>query len=137
MTGILLDTHAWIWYVSGNNELSKNAKKIITTALHNHQAYLAAISLWEICMLDKKQRIILEMPYLEWINKFLELTRVQILPITPAIAMESCHLPGDFHEDPADRMITATARVAGLTLVTRDTRILAYSCEKHVSTIKA
>lgn len=137
MSSILLDTHAWIWYVSGNASLNKTTQKMITTALYNNEAHLAAISLWEICMLDKKQHITLEMPCLEWINKFLELTHVHILPITPAIAKESCDLPGNFHDDPADRMIVATARVAGLTLVTRDTRILAYSCSKYISIIKA
>lgn len=137
MSSILLDTHVWIWYVSGSNELSKSVRSKITSALSNNEAHLAAISLWEICMLDKKQRIILEMPCLEWINKFLELTHVHILPITPAIATESCYLPGKFHEDPADRMITATARVEGLALVTRDTRMLMYSREKYITTIKA
>lgn len=137
MSSLLLDTHVWIWYVSGNEEINKSVQKTITSALHNNQAYLAAISLWEICMLDKKQRIILEMPCLEWINRFLQLTRIRILPLTPEIAQESCHLPGKFHNDQADRLITATARVEGLTLVTRDTRILSYGRNKYISTIKS
>ena|SRR3990167_3734270 len=137
MSGILLDTHVWIWYVNGSEDLNKIVRKKITMALYNNEASLAAISLWEVSMLDKKQRIILGMPCLEWINKFLELTHVRILPITPAIATESCYLPGNIHADPADRMIIATARVEGCTLVTRDKRILIYSKNKYVSTIKA
>ena len=136
MSGILLDTHVLIWYANGSEDLSKSARKMITSALYHGEATLAAISLWEICMLNKKQRIILEMPTLEWIRQFVELTRIRILPITAQIAAESCDLPGDFHEDPSDRMITATARVHGLTLMTRDKRILSYGKHKYISVIK-
>ena len=136
MSGLLIDTHAWIWYINGSDELGKSTRKAMTTALHNNQAHLAAISLWEIGMLDKKQRIILEMPALEWINKSIDITHVRVLPITPSIAIESSHLPGKFHDDPADRLIVATARIEALTLVTRDKQILAYSEHKYISTTK-
>jgi PIN domain nuclease of toxin-antitoxin system len=137
MSSILLDTHVWIWYINGSKNINKATHKIITTALHNNEAYLAAISLWEISMLKKKKRIILEMPCLEWINKSIELTHVRIVSLTPAIAVESAHLPGQFHDDPTDRMIVASARVEGLAVVTRDKQILAYSQHKYLSTIKA
>lgn len=137
MSGFLLDTHVWIWYITGNEELNKKVRKIITDAIYSHTLHIAAISLWEITMLEKKQRIILEMPCLEWINQSIELTRIRVAPVTPAIAVESCHLPGKFHGDPADRMITATARVEGMTLITRDKNILEYSQSKYVSAIKA
>ena len=136
MSGLLIDTHAWIWYINGSNEINKNSRKIITTALHDNRAYLAAISLWEIGMLEKKQRITLEMPALEWINKSIAITHIRVQPISPAIAIESCHLPGKFHDDPADRLIVATARVEALTLMTRDKQILAYGQHKYVSALK-
>jgi PIN domain nuclease of toxin-antitoxin system len=137
MTSILVDTHVWLWYINGSKELSKSAQKTIATALHGNQAYIAAISLWEIGMLDKKQRIILEMPALEWINKSIDITRINVAPITPEIAIESSFLPGKFHDDPADRLIVATARIEGLTLITRDKQILAYSKHKYLATSKA
>jgi PIN domain nuclease of toxin-antitoxin system len=137
MSGLLLDTHVWIWYITGNEELSKKAQEIITDAIYENGVYIAAISLWEIAMLDQRQRIILQMPCLEWMNQSLKLTHIHIAPLTPAIAVESCHLPGNFHEDPVDRLITATARVEGLTLVTRDKKMLAYSGYKYVSSIQA
>ena len=137
MNAILLDTHVWIWYINGSDELNKSVHKTITNSLYNNEVYIAAISLWEVSMLEKRQRIILEMPTLEWINKSMELTHIQLSPLTPPIAAESCHLPGKFHDDPADRMIVATARVEGLTVVTRDARILAYSENKYISAIKA
>ena len=120
MSSILLDTHVLIWYLNGDDELGGAVRKKITYAIHENNVHLAAISLWEIGMLSKKQRVVLEMPYLEWINKGLEATRINIVELSPAIANESCDLPGKFHEDPADRMIVATARVENLTLVTRD-----------------
>jgi PIN domain nuclease of toxin-antitoxin system len=136
MTPLLLDTHVWLWYVLGI-ELKKSIVKTITEALEQGESYVAAISLWEVAMLSKKKRIIFEMPCLEWINKAIELTRIQVVPLSPAIAAESCHLPGKFHEDPADRMIVASARVTSLTLVTRDKNILEYSSHKYISILKA
>lgn len=136
MSAVLLDTHTWIWYVIGSGELKKSKRELITTALFNREAHIAAISLWEIAMLENRQRITLGMPYLEWINKSIELTSIQIAPLTPAIAAESCCLPGKFHEDPADRMIVATARVERLTVMTRDSKILTYGNSKYITTLK-
>lgn len=132
MKKIVLDTHAFIWHVNGEKTLSKATQKQIDAASQEGGLYLAAISLWEISMLDKKKRILLDMPCLEWLQQALELTHTQVLPVTPAIAVESCHLPGDLHEDPADRLIVSTARVENLTLLTRDTRILRYGENKYV-----
>lgn len=137
MKAVLLDTHVWMWYMNGNEELNKNVRKIITNAFDNNQAHIAAISLWEVGMLEKKKRIILNMPGLEWINSSIELTHLRVLPITPEIANESCFLPGVFHDDPADRMIVATSRVEQLTLVTRDAKILEYGKNKYISTLQA
>ncbi len=137
MNPLLLDTHVWIWYVNGSDELKKPIRNTITEALHNSHVYLAAITLWEISMLVKRQRIILDMPVLEWMNKSIDITRINVAPLTPAIAAESCQLPGEFHGDPADQLIVATARVEGLTLVTRDKLIMAYSSHKYLSALKA
>ncbi len=131
---LLLDTHIWIWYVMGCAELKTQEQGLITRALREREAYLAAISLWEIGMLDKKQRIILDMPGLAWINLFMTSTPIQIIPLSPEIAMDSCNLPSVFHNDPADRMITATARIKNLKLVTRDERILKYGKQAFVLT---
>ena len=137
MKGLLLDTHVWIWYVLGSNEINKSLRIKIGNAIKNNTIYIAAITLWEISMLESKRRIILEMPCLEWIRNAIGYTHVQILQLLPEIAVESCYLPDSFHDDPADRLIVATARVEALPIVTRDRRILEYSKRKYVSTIKA
>ena len=136
MSGILLDTHVFIWYVNGNNEINKRLQNVIDSAIQSNSIYLAAISLWEISMLDVKQRIILEMPCLEWISRAIKELHIQILPITPTIAVESANLPGAFHGDTADRLIVATARAEGLALATRDKNILDYGKSKLLSAIR-
>lgn len=137
MKGLLLDTHVWIWYVIGSNEINKALRKEIGNAIKNNHIYIAAISLWEISMLESRRRIILEMPCLEWIKNAIDYTHAQILQLSPEIAVESCNLPDSFHDDPADRLIVATARVAALQIVTRDSRILDYSKRKFISAVKA
>lgn len=137
MKGLLLDTHVWIWYVIGSNEINKLLRKEIAKAIKNNNIYIAAISLWEISMLESKRRIILEMPCLEWIKNAIDYTHAQILQLSPEIAVESCNLPDSFHDDPADRLIVATARVEALPIVTRDSRVLEYSKRKYISAIKA
>lgn len=62
----------------------------------------------------------------EWFAGALEASGIRLLPLTPQIAIEANHLPGEFHRDPADCIITATARIHGATLLTVDRRILAY-----------
>lgn len=116
----------------GSSELDKPSQTLITEALHQRQAYLAAISLWEISMLDQKKRIVLDMPCLAWINKFLELTPIQNINLSPEIVVDACYLPGEFHPDPADRMIAATARVEQCGLMTRDARMIQYGKQGFV-----
>jgi PIN domain nuclease of toxin-antitoxin system len=68
----------------------------------------------------------------EWIEQALAYPGVRLLYLTPRIAVESSHLPGTFHRDPADQIIVATARIRGCPLLTADARILRYP---HVKTL--
>lgn len=133
MSHYLLDTHVWLWYMNGNKELTRHTRDIISKAIKDRRIYIAAISLWEIAMLEKKKRILMEMPCLEWINRSIELIHLQIIELSPQIATESCHLPGSFHGDPADRLIVATARSENMVLITKDTNILSYSNVTRIS----
>ena len=62
---------------------------------------------------------------------------LDLAPIEPVIAIDSVRLPGDFHADPADRLVIATARHRRVPLVTADQAILAYAAEGHVQVIDA
>lgn len=130
---LLLDTHTWIWFVEGNKTLSLKVRTLITDAITHHAAFIAAISVWELGLLEAKGRLKLNVPCLEWAQQALDISGINIMPLSPAIAIESSNLPGNFHDDPADRMIIATARVEGLTVLTRDQKILDYSTQKYVA----
>lgn len=134
---IVLDTHVWIWLLIGEPELSETARRAIEDAATTGGVLVAAISIWEVAMLEAKRRLTFAKPCLQWVQQALAAPGVRLAPLTPEVAVESSRLPGSFHDDPADRMIVATARVLGATLVTRDTRLLAYGAEGHVVVIPA
>ena len=137
MNGILLDTHIWIWFANGEKHLPKIMRKTINQAIQNQSAFIAAISLWEVAMLAKKNRLTLSMPCLEWIEESMAHCQLRLQPLTPTIAADSCQLPGKFHGDPADQIIVATARTEGLQLLTCDEKILSYSKHQYVSVVQA
>jgi PIN domain nuclease of toxin-antitoxin system len=118
---IVVDTHAWIWLASAPSELGRNGR----AALRRDPAHgVAAISCWEVAMLVARGRITLDRDPVAWMEDSLAAERLELLPLTPAVAAASAAL-GDFHGDPADRLIVATALVHGATLLTRDERIRA------------
>lgn len=132
-SSILLDTHVWIWWVSGLlDELSKKAIDAIDSATKNKTIHLSSISAWEVALLVERQRLTLNMDVEDWISKTEALPFVQIIPVNNAIAVRSVRLPGNFHKDPADRIIVATALRLGLPLVTRDDAIQSYPYIKTI-----
>ncbi len=135
MKGILLDTHVWIWLMEGAPELGLTHQKMINQAAQESLVGIAAISLWEMSMLTMKRRVRLEKPLLTWIKDALALPGIELKPLTPEIAVESSQLPDGFHGDPADRLIVATARVHGLSLLTRDEKILDYVKQEYLDAI--
>jgi PIN domain nuclease of toxin-antitoxin system len=124
---IVLDTHAWIWLASDPKRLSRPAAKEIQRA---KRIAVSAISLWEIAMLVRKRRIELDRSLLEWVERALESTRAEILPLTPAVAAVGSEL--ELHGDPGDRIIAATALLAAATLVTKDEHLRRYDALKTV-----
>ena len=87
---------------------------------------VSAISCWEVAKLVELGRVALSCSLEEWLDQALSYPGVQLIALTPEIAIESTRLPGDFHRDPADQIIVATARVYGCSLVTSDEKILKY-----------
>lgn len=132
---LLLDTHVWLWLISGEKTLSSKSLSIIQTANETQTLYLSDISLWEMSMLASKNRIILNQPVLAWIHMAIKLTGVRLIRLTSEICVESTELPGMFHGDPADRLIVATARVMNLHLMTRDAKILEYGHSKFLQVL--
>jgi PIN domain nuclease of toxin-antitoxin system len=129
---IVLDTHAWVWFVSNPELLSKKAKRTIERAVVDNNVFISSISAWEVALLTSKKRLLLSMEVADWIKKSEMLPFVNFIPVDNSIAVKSVNLPQPFHSDPADRIIIATAISLGASLITKDERILKYP---HVKTI--
>jgi PIN domain nuclease of toxin-antitoxin system len=135
---LLLDTHCWLWAQLGLiQRLSKAALQAIRSAESDGNLRISVISIWELAMLENRGRVALPMNIRTWVDQALSKPGMAITPLTPEIMIESVHLPGELHGDPADRMLTATARVLGATLVTKDDRLLRYSKQRHVRALEA
>ena len=87
---------------------------------------VSIISCWEVAKLVERGRLELTMPVERWIEQALTYPGIELLQLTPRIAVESTQLPGEFHRDPADQMLVATARVYDIPLLTADSKLLAY-----------
>lgn len=129
---IVLDTHALVWWVTGDPALSKKAKTAIEREQAGGDIVVSSISAWEIAMLVKRNRLVLSMDVSGWLSAVTQIEAVHFVPVDVEVATKSIELPGEFHQDPADRMIVATARKLAAPLVTKDDRIRAYA---HVKTI--
>lgn len=129
---IVLDTHTLIWWVDGGGKLTEKASKIIEREMEAGAIVVSSISSWEVSMLVEKGRLKLDTDIESWLKRVHEIPNVSFLPVDNKIAIESTRLPGEFHKDPADRMIVATARVSGATLITADEKILKYEYVKTV-----
>ena len=129
---ILLDTHVLIWYLSGSEEMSQTASNVVSASFRSRGVGIAAMTLWETAMLADRGRVVFDRDVRQWLEDLSGLPNFKTLPISSAIATLSTRLPGEFHKDPADRLIVATAIDRGVPLVTRDRRIRDYA---HVDTI--
>jgi PIN domain nuclease of toxin-antitoxin system len=129
---IVLDTHIWVWWVHGDEHLSARQSELL---IENEGQGLgvSVISCWEVAKLVEYKRLILPCPVFDWFDQALAYPGVRLLDLTPRIAAESTQLPDDFHSDPADQLIVATARVYDSALLTADSKLLAYP---HVKTLK-
>ena len=123
---VLMDTHAWVWWITGSDRLSTRAKTAIRKAAGDGHLLLSAISVWEVAKLQSKHRLQLDREVEDWIEQALEIPGLTLVPLTPKIACRSCCLPPPFHDDPADQILVATARMEGATLLTADAKIRDY-----------
>jgi len=124
--------HLWVWWVHDDERITKTQ----AVAIKDHEANVigvSAISCWEVAKLVEYGRLELPCPLNEWLVQALRYPGIQLLELTPVIAVESTQLPGEFHRDPADQIIVATARVHGCPLVTSDDKILSYPYVKTIA----
>lgn len=128
---ILLDTHVWVWWVSGAVALPGKVRKLIERHLDAREVHVSSISTWEVALLVRRGRLELSMDIGDWVAKSEALSFLRFVPVDNGIALRSVLLPPPLHNDPADRILIATALQLGATLITKDEKLRAYP---HVRT---
>jgi PIN domain nuclease of toxin-antitoxin system len=119
----VFDTHVWVWSAAGDPRAEK-LRSFSGTAV------ISAISQWEVSMLAMKGRLSLKPDEETWFSKNLA-SPVSLAPLTAEICLTSCRLT-DFHGDPADRIIVATAITMGIPLITADQEIIRWNDQKKM-----
>lgn len=122
---IVMDTCAIIWDALDPTQLTQKAKDAINKADANNTLMIADISIWEIAMLIQKKRLEIDTTASHFIKLFLQSRNVSVMPISAEIAEMSVSFSSDINNDPADRLILATAIVHNAKLVTADNNLLA------------
>ncbi len=120
---ILLDTHAVLWWQAESDRLPAGARERIAAA---GTVLVSPISCWEIAMLVSKQRVRLDRPTTAWVRDLLATDGVELAALTPSIAVAAAELH-DFHGDPADCFLYATARLLDVSLLSKDRRLRDYA----------
>ncbi len=120
----LLDTHIIVWWFEQSPRLLPAQKEALESADAASPLVISDISLWEISTLTSLGRLRLRLPLRDWLERAVAPPLVRRIGISPAIAAEVASLPDSFHRDPADRILVATSRVLGATLLTLDRRII-------------
>ena len=127
MSDLLLDTCALLWLANGADMTPESRAAAASRNLH-----VSPISAWEIANLVRKSRLAITLPAARWFRQATGKMAAGMPQLTVEILADSCDLPGSPPDDPADRIIIATAREADTTIVTRDKQILEYSRAGHV-----
>jgi PIN domain nuclease of toxin-antitoxin system len=130
MSDLLLDTCALLWLANGAETTPESR-----TAVANRSLKVSPISAWEIANLVRKRRLAMTLPPVRWFRQAVNKMAARMPELTVEILCGSCDLPGSPPDDPADRIIIATARESDMTIVTRDKRILEYSRSGHVRSL--
>lgn len=135
MRPILLDTCAAIWLVA-DAPLAEPALEAIAAANKKNIALqISPVTAWEIGLMARKGRFRSLVSPQRWFEQLRAIPGVEVCDLSPEILLGSSFLPGEFHGDPADRMMAATAREYDFTLLTRDGALLAYAEQGYLSAL--
>jgi len=132
---LLWDTHAAIWIY----EKTPIAQAAVDALAASHRegvpSYISPITAWEIGMLASRGRLQLLIRPERWFTNLFEVPGVRLADMSPDLLIASSYLPGKPPKDPTDRIIAATARDLGATLITRDRALLDYGEQGHMSVV--
>jgi len=121
---ILLDTHIWLWWLLGDGSLTNRERDSLDHLASNRLLAISWVSVWETEMLERKASISLEPNFNTWIRKATSPDIITLLPADLEVVLAQRQLPESFHQDPADRLISATSILSGFKLATHDARII-------------
>jgi PIN domain nuclease of toxin-antitoxin system len=136
MQPLLWDTHAAIW-IYNKTPIAQAAVDILAAAHREDVAsYVSPITAFEVGMLASRGRLPLLVRPERWFANLFEIPGVKLADMPPNLLIASSYLPGKPPRDPFDRIIAATAREIGATLITRDRALLDYGAQGHVSVVE-
>lgn len=135
MQPLLLDTCAALWLVAGA-PMDQGAVQAIEDVIGaGGWVQVSPVTAWEIGLMARKGRFRSSLSPQRWFERLSNLPGIAICGLSPEILLASSFLPGEIHGDPADRMMAATARELGFTLLTRDRALLDYAAEGHLAAL--
>ena len=120
---ILLDTHVWIWWLLGSEQLPSREREALDALASRAALRVAAVSLWEVQMLHAKGRLTLNRPFDTWLRDAAAADVIQVVPLDVEVVIALDRLPPSFHGDPVDRLIVSTSRAHRIPLATHDAAI--------------
>lgn len=123
---ILLDTHAWLWWVQDPDRIPTSLRRRIQEEEEAGGILVSVVSVWEIALKCSIGQLELPMDVKSWIAVAQSYPGIRMLPLSSEVALESTLLPGTFHQDPADRFLVALSRVRNIPIATADRKIRAY-----------
>lgn len=135
MEPLIVDTHLAIWLARDAPVAPAAITALKHAAAKRVPILVSPISAWEVGLLVSRGRLKLDIPPLVWFERLLATAGIRLAPTPPRILVASSFLPGQPPNDPADRIIAATARELGATLLTRDRLLLHYAEQGHLKTI--
>ena len=133
---LLLDTCAAIWIMANDHMHQAAVDAIDEASDRQEQVFVSPITGWEIGLKARKGKFRSQYSPQRWLNLLLTLPQIALAEMPPQILLDSSFLPGNLVADPADRIIAATAREYGYTVITRDRALLEYGAQGHLAVIE-
>jgi PIN domain nuclease of toxin-antitoxin system len=132
---VLLDTWAAIWLVNGDPMSADSRASITAAQTENLGVYVTPMTAWEVATLVAKNRLQLALSPEAWFDALLGLVGVRLAAMPPRVLIASTTLPGAPPRDPVDRIIAATGRTFGYSVVTRDGELMLYARAGHIDAV--
>ncbi|ANV83712.1 twitching motility protein PilT [Picosynechococcus sp. PCC 7003] len=121
---LILDTHAFLWFINGSDRLSPTARELIEDP--NNQRYLSIASLWELSIKVSINKLKLGMSLIDLVEREVKGNDMEVFQINPH-HLEKLSQLSFYHKDPFDRLIIAQSLVEDIAIITQDFQFIQYS----------